>query len=99
MLPPPVPRSQPDPAPPTPPALQWSASQIEELKVHLEGLLEDRRCKLQENIDALNARVAKLEAQFEADKEQTLKEIAERNAELTHKLEDFEVRAGLHGWV
>lgn len=57
----------------------------------MEGLLEDRKSHLQANIDALNERVARLEEKFQADKEATLKDIAERNAELTRKLEEFQV--------
>ncbi len=71
--------------------LQWAQSQLLELKSHLEGLLEDRRTRLQAGIDALNERVAKLEAQFAEDKAQTMREIDARNRELTEKLEDFQV--------
>lgn len=69
---------------------QWADSQLAELKAHLEGLLEDRRAALQANIDALNDRVARLEAQFAEDKASTMAEIEARNRELTLKLEEFQ---------
>ncbi len=59
----------------------------------MEDLLEDRRAALQANIDALNARVARLEAQFEDDKVATMAFIEARNKDLTEKLEAFQVRS------
>jgi hypothetical protein len=69
---------------------QWAESQLLELRAHLEGLLEDRRASLQASLDAVNERVARLEAQFEEDKAATMREIDARNRELTAKLEDFQ---------
>jgi predicted nucleic acid-binding Zn-ribbon protein len=74
--------------------LQWAESQLADLKHFLENLLEDRRKTLQSNIDALNARVTALEAQFAADKASTMADIEARNKELTDKLEAFQVSLG-----
>ncbi len=58
----------------------------------MEGLLEDRRASLQATLDALNDRVARLEAKFEDDRASTMRDIEARNRELTAKLEEFQVR-------
>jgi predicted nucleic acid-binding Zn-ribbon protein len=76
-------------------SLQWAESQLADLKHYLENLLEDRRKTLQTNIDALNARVSALEAQFATDKASTMAEIEARNKDLTDKLEAFQVPRNL----